>query len=240
MLIKKWLSKTVRKPQLPVIFLIVLLGLTIILLARGGAILSGIGVSILASGVTSLISFFFLRSEDDYKSSKLWGLEKVYPTRGEMNASCDEYLSKAKYIKAIGFGFKSLRDSQESRIIQILRNGGNVMLITMKPDCDILKAREKDEGQNISDSIKALIEWANKINTENYTGKIEIRYHDHLPSCFVFLMNNRLFTGPYEYGKTSQQTLSFEYSITGNAYEYYEKYFDSLWNNEKFCEDALS
>lgn len=239
-MIKDWIIKKLRKPHAPVIIMVILLGLVMILLSNDSPLLSGIGISILASGVTSMISYIFLNPEDEYRTAKDWGLEKVWQTRGEMNSSCDEYLNKAKYIKAIGFGFKSLRDSQEAKIIRILKGGGNVQIITMKPDCEALKIRENDEGQDISTSIKDLITWANEMNEEAYKGKIEIKYHDHLPSCFVFLMNNRLFTGPYEYGKASQQTLSFEYRITGDAYEYYEKYFYRLWNNEKYCEKAVS
>ena len=137
-MIKDWIIKKLRKPHAPVIIMVILLGLVMILLSNDSPLLSGIGISILASGVTSMISYIFLNPEDEYRTAKDWGLEKVWQTRGEMNSSCDEYLNKAKYIKAIGFGFKSLRDSQEAKIIRILKRGGNVQIITMKPDCNDL------------------------------------------------------------------------------------------------------
>lgn len=238
--IQKWVVRQFRKPKTIVLLLIVALGLIMILLARGNDVVQGIGISLLASGIMSILSIFFINDEDPLKTARSWGLEKVYETRGEMNPSCDNYMEHAKMIKAIGFGFRSLRDSQERDIIEILRKGGKVKLITMKPECVAMQLREADENQNISNSIKDMIEWAKGINAMGLKGQIEIRYHDHLPQNFLFLMNNRLFTGPYEYGKTSQQTISFEYSVTGTAYEYYDRYFERLWNDTKFCYDALS
>lgn len=237
--ITKWFVRQLRKPKTIVVFLVIALGFIMILLSGGRSVLQGIGISLLASGIMSMMSMFFINDEDPIKTAKAWGLEHVYDTRGEMNAACDEYMAKAKSIKAIAFGFRSFRDSQEGTIISMLRKGGSVKLITMNPECEALKLRERDERSDISTSIKELIQWAKTINNMSLSGKIEIRYHDHLPTDFVFIMNNRAFTGPYEYAKLSQQTVSFEYSVTGSAYEYYEKYFERLWSNTDFCHDAL-
>ena len=235
-----FLKRQFRKPKTTVIFLILAIGFILILRPDNHRILQGIGVSLLASGIMSIMSIFFINDEDAFRSAKAWGMEHVYSTRGEMNHTCDEYMRHAKSIKVIAFGLRSLRDASEADILRILERNGKIKIITMKPNCEALILREKDERQNISGSIEELIAWAKDLNEKNLPGKIEIRYHDHLPLDFMFLMNNRLFTGPYEYGKVSQQTVSFEYSVTGAAYEYYEKYFDRLWADEHFCQDALS
>lgn len=235
-----FLKRQFRKPKTIVLFLIMAIGLILILWQGSHRILQGIGVSLLASGIMSIMSIFFINDEDAFRSAKDWGLEHVYSTRGEMNHSCDEYMRHAKSIKIIAFGLRSLRDAPEADILRILSRNGKIKIITMKPGCEALTLREKDERQEISGSIEELIAWAKDLNAKGMPGKIEIRYHDHLPLDFMFLMNNRLFTGPYEYGKVSQQTVSFEYSATGAAYEYYEKYFDRLWEDEHFCQDALS
>ena len=227
-----WILKQIRKYKVIVSVMIGLIGLSLIWVDNN--VLFGIGISILASAITSTVTFIFLDDEDDYKDIKQWGLEKVYPTRGEMNKTADRYLKKTNSVKVIAFGLRSWRDSQGPEIRRILAKGGSVKIITMKPNCQNLKAREADERQNISDSIRELIEWAKGLD-----GDIQIRYHDHMPQMFVFILSNRLFTGPYEYGNGSQQTISFEYNNIGTAYEYYENYFDRLWNDSSFCEDAL-
>lgn len=237
---KKWILLKIRKPRMLVTIILCLIGVIMILTGTNNTVLSGIGISLLASGITSALTFFFLYETDDFRSARDWGLTHVYRTRGEMNASCDAYMNYAKSIKAIGFGFSSLRNSQNDVIIQMLQKGGNIKIITMKPGCQTLKVREADENQDISQSISDLIVWAKQLNESHYRGKIEIRMHDHLPPNFMFMMDDRLFTGPYEYGKISQQSISFEYGIANDAYIYYEELFDRLWNDETFCKDALA
>ena len=169
---------------------------------------------------------------------KKWGIEAVYSTRGEMNISCDRYLKEAKSIDIIAFGLRSLRDSQSDTIEKILDNGGKIRIITMNPDCENLKQREKDELQEIGSigyTIKKLAEWAEKLNKNTNKGRIEIRYYNSQPLEFMFLMDNRLFNGPYEYGKGSQQTISFEYNNVGKAYKYYKKYFNSDFSAYDHC-----
>lgn len=202
----------------------------------------GIGTSFLSSGIIVLITTFLLDEENENERIlKEWGIEAAYSTRGEMNISCDHYLRNANSIDIIAFGLRSLRDSQSDTIRKMLANGGKIRIITMKPDCENLIQREKDELQevgSISHTIRQLSEWAEALNKEGYKGKIEIRYYDSQPLEFMFLMDNRLFNGPYEYGKGSQQTISFEYSNRGRAYKYYSDYFNGLWNDENFCSEA--
>ena len=160
-----------------------------------------------------------------------------------MNNSCDAYLKSAKSIDIIAFGLRSFRDSQLKAVERILRKNGTIRIITMRPGCDNLVKRESDEHQpegHISQEIKDLIEWVQKLNSKGHKGKIEIRFHDHQPQNFLFLMNNRMYTGPYVYHKESQQTLSFEYNNFGTAYEYYTNYFNELWNDPDFCSESLT
>lgn len=235
-----WFQRQLRKHKSIVSIMLLCIGLAMISLSRDNPVLSGIGISILASAITSIVNIFFIDDEDRFKDAKDWGLAHVYATRGEMNKSSGKYIKTAKSIKIIAFGMNSWRNAKTNDVKALLQRGGSIKIITMDPDCPNLKARERDENDyNIGKSIRDLITWAEKLNDESKKGKIEIRMHDHLPLDFLFLMNNRLFTGPYEYGKISQQTVSYEYEISGGAYEYYEQLFDELWENPDFCKEAL-
>jgi len=223
--------------------IIFLIGAVLILIGKGFSsnIIIGIGTSIMASSIIVFMTDVMIGS-DENETVKHWGLEEVHQTRGEMNRNCDLYLRNAKQISVIAFGLKSLRDTQQKQVERLLRNGGSIRIITMRPECANLKEREKDEllpEEGISLSIVQLIDWAKKLNSRKYKGKIEIRYHERQPLDFLFMMDNRLFTGPYEYGKDSQQSLSFEYNNTGKAYEYYRNYFNTLWSDNDFCVNAL-
>ncbi len=218
-----------------------ILGIGILLVIFSKTIFREIGVSMIGSAIVVFMTDVFTH-RDELESVKQWGLEAVYRTRGEMNGSSDLYFEKAKSVDMIAFGLKSWRDSQQDQIDKLLANGGKVRIITMKPGCEALRARERDEkagSDEISHSIEQLIEWAKKENAKGLKGQIEIKYHDHLPLDFMHMMDNRLYTGPYEYGKGSQQTISFEYNTNGVAYEYYKDYFNKLWTDSEFCMDAL-
>lgn len=236
----KNIKRYIRKNSTLSEVIIMLLGIVLVTCSRDSTILTGIGASVIASAIVVFMTDVFIGNEEN-ENVKRWGLEQVYCTRCGMNSSCDEYLLKAKRIDIIAFGLKSFRDTQQKQIERILDSGGNIRIITMKPQCANLKARERDELEaenSISHSIEQLIAWAMAENKKNHKGKIEIRCHDHLPLDFLFLMDNRMFAGPYVYGKSSQQTISFEYNNSGQAYEHYKNYFNELWNNKEFCVDA--
>ncbi len=225
---------------------LIILAAGIILIVFGESlhvnVLTGIGSSVLASALVVFVTDALLGTESDEKL-KTWGLVDLYSTRSEMNKSCDRYLQNAKEVSIIAFGLRSLRETQRKVILQILRRGGSIRILTMKPGCEYLNAREKEEFRvpgSISAEIEQLIDWAKELNSKGYSGKVEIKYHEHLPLDFMFLMDNRLFTGPYEYGKSSQQSISYEYTSYGTAYKYYKEYFNGLWEDMNFGQDALS
>lgn len=235
-------KRHLRKNSTLAEIIILLAGVVMVLAAAGHSIIIGIGTSLIASAVVVFMTDTLTGRDEDTSVSN-WGLAHVYDTRGEMNKSCDVYMAKAKSVDVIAFGLKSWRDSQQKEIENILKSGGRIRILTMDPKCETLKARERDEKViegEIGHQIENLITWANNETRRYYSGRIEVRIHDHLPSDFMFLMDNRLFTGPYEYGKGSQQTISFEYSSSGDAYKYYKGYFERLWNDRSFCKEAVN
>lgn len=228
---KKYLRKNSTQAEIIILLMGILMAVTNI------PVVKDIGGSLIASAIVVFMTEALIGRDEDASVSN-WGLAHVYNTRGEMNKSCDVYMAKAKSVDVIAFGLKSWRDSQQKEIENILKNGGRIRILTMVPKCETLKARERDENViegEIGHQIENLITWADAENQKGYSGRIEVRCHDHLPSDFMFLMDNRLFTGPYEYGKGSQQTISFEYSSSGDAYKYYKDYFERLWKDPAFC-----
>lgn len=241
----KWLKNVLRQNLVTVNIIIMLVGAVCIFVSvylptdNMQSIAMGIGTSLLSSGLIVFITSLFMDdSSERMQNLNHWGIEAVYKTRGEMNISCDKYMEKARTIDVIAFGLRSWRDSKSKDIELLLQNGCQIRILTMEPDSENLKQRELDENQeprSIARTIIQLNEWANELNLAGYKGKIEIKYYDAQPLNFMFLMNNRLFIGPYEYGKGSQQTISYEFNVAGEAYKYYTEYFDKLWNDEKFA-----
>ena len=166
----------------------------------------------------------------------------VYETRQAMNAACDDWLDIATRIDIMAFGLKSFRKTQQAQVERILAEGGNIRIITLMPGCDALFLREEEEHAtkySLTYEILDMIAWAQDTNAKGFRGKIQVRCYDHLPQEFLFLIDSRVFVGPYEYGKDSQQCLSFEYDAESRMYEYYQNRFEELWNDPEFCVDAL-
>lgn len=242
------LKKIIRKNIVMTNVIIALIGIVCILLVlvvkdqNGKDILLGVGTSFLSSALIVFITTAFMEDTENEQILKMWGAEAIYSTRQQMNVSCDYYMEKAKRIDIIAFGLRSLRDSKGKTVENLLKSGCRIRIITMKPHCDNLRQREKDELQlegSISNSIQQLTDWARRVNARNYSGRIEIKYYDAHPLDFLYLMDNRLFTGPYEYGKGSQQSISYEFNTEGEAYKYYSEYFNDLWNDNIFTQKEV-
>lgn len=240
----KWLKRVLRQNLVTVNIIIMLLGVVLIIASVNNpkpnvqSIMMGIGTSLLSSGIIVFITSLFIDdSSERIQNLNQWGIEAIYKTRGEMNISCGNYMRKAKKIDIIAFGLRSWRDSESKAIEGLLRKGCEIRILTMNPESQNLKQREHDEKQeigSIAHTIIQLEEWAEKLNSKSRKGKIRIKYYDAQPLNFMFLMNNRLFLGPYEYGKGSQQTISYEFSNSGEGYRYYSEYFNNLWNDPNF------
>jgi len=178
---------------------------------------------------------FNCNNANDIKAMHLLAL--LYIKTGERERA-HRILTKARKIDIIGFGLRSWRDSKSKEVEALLRKGCEIRILTMDPDSPSLKQRELDEKQepgSIALTIVQLHEWADKLNAKSKKGKITIKYYDAQPLNFMFLMNTRLFIGPYEYGKGSQQTISYEFNNTGEAHKYYMEYFNGLWNDNEFA-----
>lgn len=244
----KIFKRFIRKNKTLVNIIIVLIGIIAIICSvqleaeNRKNVCMGIGTSLFASGIVVLLTSILMDDMEEQDKLFDWGIEAIYSTRAEMNVSCDKYLKRAKKIDIIAFGLRSWRDSQAKLIERLLKNGCQIRILTMDPNCENLKQREKDEKQEIGSikhTIDQLSQWAEKLNSRGYKGRIMIRCYNAQPLNFMFLMDNRLFIGPYEYGKGSQQTISYEFNTSGEAYKYYTEYFLNLWGDSDFAKNVI-
>ena len=94
--------------------------------------------------------------------------------------------------------------------------------------------RERDiaEGKqtgNTKKSIEALSEF---VRRNKSLGSIEIKYHENLPLDFYFRIDSYVFVGPYLFGKSGQQTITYAFEKGAMGFAYYANYFEKLWNGE--------
>ncbi len=203
-------------------------------------VMVGVGSSVVASAlVFYLSSFMLVRQLEVQDIVSEWGLVAVYRTRAEMNQKSNQYLGKAKgKLDIIAFGLRSLRDNMSSVIEERVKSGLSIRILTIDPNSTVVSLREIDEQQSdgsIKKTICDLASWVSQIRAHQASGsQVEIRFYNALPQDFYYRVDDHLFVGPYLFGKTSQQTISYEFRSGSLGFDYWTEYFDSLWSNRNF------
>ena len=201
-------------------------------------ILLSIGCSLIASGLVILMHDFFVERKPALLLDE-WKIEKIYSTRAEKSAESDPELNYAKYcIDVVAFGLASFRSKHKSKVEACLRKGINFRIITMDPDSQYVNDRDKEENQSVGTtkySIQQLIEWADNLNSKNMRGKIIVKGYSCMTLDFYWRVDDALYVGPYWYGTSSQQTITYKFLSGGKGFSQYTEYFESLWENKQLC-----
>lgn len=205
-------------------------------------ILVSIGCSLIAASLVSwLSSRYIVRTNRVKDIVNKWGLEAIFKTRQKMNSSCDAVLSTMeKRLDIIAWGLKSFRDSQDHLIKQKVKKGLKIRIITPDPDSEYVLQREKAEQEvegQIRQTIINLGLWVDELKSLSPdSNNVQIKFYRHLPEDFYFRVDEHLFIGPYLYGISSQQTISYEFKGLSEGFAYYDSYFEKLWNDSDFGE----
>lgn len=232
---------------------ILLIGIVITIIGVGfgfkntsiSTILISIGCSLIASSIVSFLSSKYIIKQNKIKELiSIWGIEGIYKTRQEMNRSCDDHMKNLdNELDIIAFGLRSFRDSKGKEIEEKVKKGLKIKILTLNPNGEFAEKQDAFENEtkgHTKKTIEDLAKWVDSIkqfaqNSEN----IQIKFYNNLPLDFYFREDDYIYVGPYLYGMTSQQTISYEYKKNGAGYSYYKDYFDKLWNDEKFCKSDI-
>lgn len=207
-------------------------------------ILISVGCSIIASSIISFITTLYLNSDNDArKVIDIWGLKNI-EIRSILNSDINMQLENmSQGMDIVAFGMKNFLAAKGSLLEQKIKQGCTIRILTMHPDSQFLYQRDKEEGNvtgQIKNEILEMIKWAEKINdTQNNKGAIEIRSYNGLPQDMYQKVDNYVYVGSLHFGKTSQQTIAYEYKPGSKGADYYTKYFLSLWEDNSFSEKIL-
>ena len=198
-----------------------------------------IGTSLLAGAVVSYMSsIYVLKRLEEKEIADQWGLRQICSTRSSMNEIIQNRLeSKTNHLDIIAYGLKSLRDSKTKLIKAKVKNGTEIRIITVRPDCNLLNQKDIDESKvdgSTKKSIQELCRWVNELKRIP-NAKVTIKFCNALPTEVYFRVDDYIFTGPYQIGRESQHTITQEYQNPGEGFLYYKEYFDQLWDNVDFC-----
>lgn len=202
-------------------------------------VLLSVGCSLLAAAVVTYLSSRYLARRSRIREiMDHWGLEAIYETRQKMNASSDLVWPKAeRQLDAMGWGFRSFRDAKGNALEEKIVAGMKVRFLVPAPDSETVRRREEEEQVSpgsIAREIEQLGKWVDSLN-KHEPGSAKIRYYTGHPQEFYFRLDDVAFVGPYLYGKTSQQTISYEFRGPSHGFTHYRDYFDRLWDDKDFC-----
>ncbi len=206
----------------------------------GKNILLSIGCSLIASSVVSyLTSKYLVRINRIKHIVEHWGLSAIFETRQEMNRNTDiAFESLEKNLDIIAWGLKSFRDAKDKIVREKVKRGLKIRFITLHPDSEYVKQRERDEKEvpgQIKNTILNLQEWINDLKViAPDPDNIQVKYYDSLPEDFYFRVDDHVFIGPYLYGISSQQTISYEFKTPAKGASYYQDYFERIWIDPGF------
>ena len=200
-------------------------------------ILISIGASLVASSAVAFLSSVYIRRYRRAKEiSEQWGLQSITDKRATMNIEINKQMQTvSNNLDYIAFGMTSLRQGAESTVLDCLRRGAELRLLTVDPESKFLPVRDREEKKmegSTATSIRQLVDWAKKLE-EKYPGKVKLRYNPAIPTEFYCRADRMIYTGPYQYGRESQQTMTFAYKGPGLAFDFYTKYFDELWKDAR-------
>ena len=203
-----------------------------------------IGASMLASAIVSFFSSIYIQKYTHAKEiSEIWGISSISDKRNVMNERIDAQIDKTRnQYDIIAFGLKSLREGYSEGVENCLKRGTHIRIITVNPNNPRLETRDKEEKKASGStklSIIQLAHWVDELNTK-YHGQVQIRYSDTIPTEYYCREDNYIYVGPYQYGKESQQMITMEYRSPGKAFEYYDAYFQSLWDDTEYCSEKAN
>ena len=208
------------------------------------SVLFGIGGSLIASAVVAyLTSLFLFKRQMEKEITDKWGVFGFWESRAEMNIDCDDYLKDAKeQIDYIGFGFRSLFNSQGKLIETKAKQGVRIRFLVMSPSSAFIAEREKEEQNTPNEIRDAILTLEKKVSRLKQIApseeNIQIRFYDAMPLDYYNRIDGVIFTGPYWLGKQSQQTISFGFKAKSKGFTVYSDYFEDLWNNTDFVSET--
>lgn len=203
------------------------------------AVVLSIGASLIASAVVAYLSSIYLyHRAGGAEVANAWGLCSICENRAEMNLHVDDALEAAQeQLDIIAFGLKSFRETKRQLLAKKAAHGLSIRIITVDPDCALLERQDQTEEKaqgSTALSIRQLCEWVDELG-QIPNAKVQIRFSDTLPTELYFRVDNRVYVGPYQCGRESQRAITMEYSGHGRGFAYYSEYFETLWNDGKFC-----
>lgn len=205
-----------------------------------GNVAAGVGVSLIAAGITGWVTFLFValqqEERDRLRRMDRFGLRDVFAGRSvEIKDIYDTRLRKAgHYIDVLGFGLNSLRqDYLHDYPSWAARTRVRILLID--PESGYADARDAEEGQRVGTirgEVESFLSDTRQLRASQ-PDRFQVRLYGALPSVNMLRIDDEMFFGPYLVRQPSRRTPTMLLA-RGILFDRLNAHFDDLWD------DALS
>jgi hypothetical protein len=213
------------------------------------AVAAAIGVSLIATGISGLVVFLYVRSSEKLQAQigvlEQAGLVNVFG--GRSVTIRDEYnrrFHRARQIDVLGFGQSSLRQDHLSSFVS-WSHRAHVRILLIDPEFlakrySLADQRDREEGNSrgsIAQDVRTFLEDIGKLEGLNRE-RFQIRLARVLPTTSIFRIDNELFFGPYLLGQQSRNSPTFLVREGGYLFRHYKDHFDNVWRSDEFSQEV--
>lgn len=207
-------------------------------------LLQGVGISILAAGVTGIVLMGYVILTDTLRNRitvlESFGIHDYFdanttPIQGEYAA---RFSRDSREIDILGLGLNSLRKDFGSNLRRWAETSRvRILLIDPAfPDHENSLAAQRDrEELDARGTIKGEVEeWiAQTANLRlNHPDRIQIRLYQCLPTVTLVRVDGELFWSPYLMHRSSNSTPTMLVTRGGLIYNVLADHFDHIWSDD--------
>jgi hypothetical protein len=221
-------------------------------LILGGFLLYGIGTqfwtavgsSVIATGITGAVIFFYVVLSEATTESLAIITEFGFVTAFEARAArikeeYDKHLESVhEHIDLIGFGLRALREDYLKEFPN-WKQRANVRILLLDPEFpsernSYSRQRDNEEGNSpgtIENDVRQFIKETSCLRGIAGEYSFEIRLYRCLPAINIFRIDNKLFWGPYLIKEQSRNTPTFLVRRGGVLFERLTEHFKTIWED---------
>lgn len=213
----------------------------------------GIGQSIIASGLVSLVMFLGLWAERKFTSIgdqdirtllraslaqseqlKQAGVRRIHDDRYIRGVYQQHQATVTNHLDLLGMSLTHFREDVGDHLKEWVESRRNlhIRLLVLDPRSPFCFARDREEGLTSGYTSDGALRLT-RIVLELDHPRIQIRWYDTLPSVNFFRLDNVVFIGHYLIGRLSRQTTTLELESHGDLARQYLKHFEDLWDPPK-------
>ena len=215
--------------------------------ADGSGLLQGVGISLVAAGLSGLVVFVYVLllqdTADRIRTITELGIQTGFAGRGaRIRAEYDGRLEKLRSnLDVMGFGLRTLREDYHEQVPKwVERATVRMLLIDPEyPEAGAYADQRDTEERNAERAIRNDVhQFVHQFRDLIVTNRLNVRLYRCLPSVNVFRIDDDVFWGPYLMHQQSRNAPTLVVRRHGVLFDVIIKHFDSIWKDAQLSREV--